>query len=102
MTVDDTRTQRDDSFNSPAGTGGGLERRRSASDAERTTRLLHDAIGHLLWKRERGEYLDLASNEMAVESLCGAAQEVVRGERRQLIRTNALVWLRNIVWFNKR
>lgn len=75
----------------------GLERRKAESDSEMATRILHRAVGHLLWERERAEYLDIEDNEAAVEMLCGAAQEVAKGERRQGVRRSTLDWLQDAI-----
>lgn len=94
--------QRHSRFELSRESGEGLERRRTSSDAEIATRILHRAVGHLLWERERGEYLDLALNEAAVELLCEAAQEVARSDRRQSVRSHTLDWLRSVMRSDKR
>lgn len=82
--------------------GNGLERRKTVSDPEVATHVLHRAVGHLLWERERREYLDIAINEAALEILCEAAQEVARNDRRQSVRTYTLAWLWNVMKLTKR
>ena len=75
----------------------GLERRKAVSESETATRVLHRAVGHLLWERERAEYLDITNNEAAIEILCEAAQAVAKSDRRQSLRTYTLDWLRNAI-----
>lgn len=80
----------------------GFERRQATSDSEIATRILHRAVGHLLWERERGQYLDLAVNGASIEILCNAAQALAKADRRHSMRTDTLAWLRGVLQPSKR